>query len=138
MASDPHAIPELDRKGLRRFGLVTGAIVAGLFGVLVPFLLSAKAPVWPWVLAGVLGAWALLAPQTLRPLYRAWMRLGLLIGRVTTPLILGLVFVGLFLPMGLVMRLAGRDPMRRRFDPSATSYRVPAHTRTRESLERPF
>ena len=40
MASGMHAIPELDRKGYREFGLVTGAIVAGLFGLLFPFLFS--------------------------------------------------------------------------------------------------
>jgi hypothetical protein len=138
MASDPHVIPELDRKGLRQFGLVTGAIVAGLFGVFFPFLLDARSPVWPWVLGGLLALWALVAPRTLRGVYRAWMRLGLLIGRVTTPLILGLVFVGLFLPMSLVMRLAGRDPMMRRFEQGAASYRVPAHRRSRDSMERPF
>ena len=33
---DTYAIPELDRKGLRDFGLVTGAIIAGLFGVFFP------------------------------------------------------------------------------------------------------
>ena len=38
--------------------------------------------------AGVLGGWALVAPQSLRPVYRAWMRLGLLLNKVTSPIVM--------------------------------------------------
>ncbi len=70
MSSATHGIPELDRKGLREFGLVTGTIVAVLFGLFFPWLLERAFPLWPWVVFGVLGAWALVAPLSLRPLYR--------------------------------------------------------------------
>jgi hypothetical protein len=33
-----HDIPQLDAKGLREFGLTTGAIIIGLFGVVLPLL----------------------------------------------------------------------------------------------------
>ena len=133
-----HDIPTLDRKGLREFGLVTGGIVAGLFGLLFPWLLDYRVPLWPWLVFAVLAAWALAAPGTLAPVYRAWMKFGLLIGRVTTPLILGVVFFFVIMPMGLVMRLAGRDPMARRFDEAAPSYRVPSMQRPKEHMEKPF
>ena len=92
MRSTSHPIPELDRKGLREFGLVTGAIVAGLFGLFFPWLLETGLPAWPWAVGGGLGLWALVAPASLRPVYRTWMRLGLALSRITTPLILGVVF----------------------------------------------
>ena len=133
-----HEIPELDRDGLRSFGLTTGAIVAGLFGLLFPWLVGVGIPWWPWIVAGVLAAWALLAPTTLAPVYRQWMRLGLLLSRVTTPLVLGAVFFLVFLPAGLVMRVFGRDPLARRFDRSAASYRTPSRRPDRDSLQRPF
>jgi hypothetical protein len=76
MNSAKHGIPELDRKGLREFGLITGAIVAVLFGLFFPWLLERSFPLWPWAIFAVLGAWALVAPLSLRLVYRAWMRFG--------------------------------------------------------------
>ena len=49
MAKGTHTIPELDRTGLREFGIVTGGIVAVLFGLLFPWLLERSFPLWPWV-----------------------------------------------------------------------------------------
>ena len=46
-----HPIPELDRKGLREFGLTTGALIAAIFGLFFPWLLSVHIPLWPWILA---------------------------------------------------------------------------------------
>lgn len=133
-----HEIPELDRKGLRQFGLVTGGIIAALFGLFFPWLLDRPVPYWPWVLGGALALWALLAPTTVRGFYRLWMRLALLLSRVTTPIIMGLVFYLVITPAAAIMRLAGRDPMARHFDPKQTSYRIPIKKRPKEHMERPF
>ncbi len=138
MAQSAHAIPELDRKGLREFGLVTGGVLAGLFGLVLPWLFERSYPLWPWVVGGVLALWGLVAPMSLRPVHYWWMRLALLLSRVTTPLILGLVFLLVFMPVALVMKLLGRDPMARRFDDRATSYRVPSHKAPREQVEKPY
>ncbi len=134
-----HAIPELDRSGLRHFGYTMAGIIAGLFGLAFPLLLGvAHWPLWPWLVAGVFAVWALLAPQTLNPVYRGWMRFGLLMSRVMNPLILGIVFFLLFVPMGWGMRLLARDPMRRRLEPDAPSYRIPSRTPSPNSMEKPF
>ena len=131
-------IPNLDAKGLRHFAWSTGAILAVLFGAVLPWLFGLPIPWWPFALALVLILWGLAAPATLRPLYRGWMRLGLLINRVTTPLILGLVFILIFVPTGLIMRLLGGDPLRRRLPPAALTYREPSPAASRESMEKPF
>jgi Saxitoxin biosynthesis operon protein SxtJ len=133
-----HFIPELDRKGLRDFGLVTGAIVAVLFGLFFPWLLERPWPRWPWVLFGVLGGLGLVAPLALRPVYHVWMRFGLLLSRVTTPLILGIVFYLVISPLGLLRRLGRHDAMARSFDAKAGSYRVPSREKPSNHLERPF
>ncbi len=133
-----HEIVELDRKGLRDFGLVTGGIVALLFGLFFPWLLDNRIPLWPWVIAGVLSVWGLAAPMSLQPVYRLWMKLGLLLSRVTTPIILGIVFYLLIWPMGLAMRIFGRDPMARQLDSASKSYRVASHKAPKENMERPF
>lgn len=132
-----HEIKTPDRKGLREFGLVTGGIVAVLFGLFFPWLLGRPTPAWPWVIAGVLGAWGLVAPQSLGAVYRGWMKFGLLMSKVTTPVIMGIVFFLVITPIGFVRRLSGKDSLVRRFDNSA-SYRVPSAKPPAKNLERPF
>lgn len=133
-----HSIPELDRKGLRHFGLTTGGIVAGLFGIVVPWLIGRSWPLWPWVVFAVLGALALIAPMALNVIYKVWMRFGLLASRVTTPLILGIVFFLVITPVGIVRQMMKRDALHRYFDAKATTYRTPSTQAPNQQLERPF
>jgi len=138
MAAVTHAIPELDRKGLRSFGITTGVIVAVLFGLFFPWLLSRSLPVWPWILCGTLSVWGLVAPISLRPVYRIWMRFGLLMSRITTPIILGFVFYVVITPIALIRGVLGKDSMARDIDHEAASYRVASRKTPIKNLERPF
>ncbi len=138
MATAHAEIPELDRRGLRQFALSTGAIVAVLFGLFFPWLLEVNFPIWPWIVAGVLAGWGLVAPASLRPVYRGWMRFGLLLNRIVTPVILGVLFFLIITPMSVLMRMLRRDAMARSFDEEAKSYRVPSAKRPKSHMERPF
>jgi Saxitoxin biosynthesis operon protein SxtJ len=132
-----YEIPQLDANGLRQFGLTTGTIFAGLFGVLFPYLFERPWPIWPWVVFAVLVAWALAAPATLNPLYKGWMRIGLLLGRVTTPVILTVIFIVTILPGSIALRLFRRDYMRRKFD-EAPTYRVISKKPSVANMEKPY
>ncbi len=132
-----HEIPELDRKGLREFGLVTGAIVAVLFGLFFPWLLERSIPLWPWVIFGVLGIMGLVVPNALKPVYKIWMRFGLFMSKIMTPLIMGIVFYLVVTPVGLIRRVFADDAMARKFDESE-SYRVPSQKADAENLEKPY
>ena len=136
--SDAHTIPELDRKGLREFGLVTGGIVAVLFGLFFPWLLERPIPRWPWVIFGVLTIMGLAVPMALNPVYRTWMKFGLLMSKVMTPLIMSIAFFLTVTPLAFVMRLLGKDYMARKLDRSAASYRVPSKAAPPKRLEKPF
>ena len=138
MSAHPSVIPELDRKGLRSFGLTTGGLVAALFGVLLPLLLGRGITLWPWLVCGALMLWAVLVPATLRPVYRAWMRFGYLMSRITTPLILGLVFFFVVTPIGLIRHLFGKDSMARHLDRELATYRVASHRSPDANMEKPF
>jgi len=131
-------IPELDPKGLRDFGLLAAAVVGIMFGLFLPWLRESSFPAWPWSIAGALAVWAAAAPLTLKPSYRLWMKLGLLLGRITTPVILALVFFLVVVPMAIGMRIMGRDPMARQIDRNAETYRVISHKAARKKMERPF
>jgi hypothetical protein len=81
-------------------------------------------PVRLWALAlavGFLGV-GILLPALLTPLNRLWMQFGHLLGRVTTPIVTGLLFYVVFTPAGFVARLLGKDPLRLRFDTTASTY----------------
>jgi predicted membrane metal-binding protein len=136
--STAHAIPELDRKGLREFGLVTGGIVAVLFGLFFPWVLDRPIPRWPWVIFGVLGLMGLAVPMALGPVYKTWMKFGLLMSKIMTPLIMGIVFFLTVTPMALLMRVLGKDYMDRTLDRTAKSYRVPSAATPPKRLEKPF
>ena len=127
-----------DRKGLREFGLTTGGLIAVLFGVVFPWLLDAAFPLWPWLICAVLALWALLAPDTMQPLYYWWMRFGLLLNRITTPLILGIVYFVVLTPIALIFKMVGRDAMARKFNTTAQSYRVLSKKISKSSMEKPF
>lgn len=130
-------IPELDRQGLRKFGWTTGLIVLVLFGVLLPVVFDIPWPRWPWIFCAILVLWALVAPNSLGPVYRGWMRFGLLLSKITTPIILTLLFIIAILPGAILMRLFRKDPMNRDFDQSP-SYRVEAKQPSVRNLEKPF
>lgn len=80
-----NAIPDLDKKGLRKFALTTGAAFGLIFGLSLPWLFDLSYPVWPWVLMAILWIWALGSPSSIRPVYEVWMKIALLISKVTTP-----------------------------------------------------
>ena len=138
MVAHEHTIPELDNKGLRAFGLTTGAMIAVLFGLFFPWLLNVGIPLWPWVLFAILALLGVVVPTSLRIVYRVWMRFGFMMSRVMTPLVLGIVFFGVVLPMGIIMRLFRSDPMARKLESTTHSYRVDSVKAPRQNLERPF
>ncbi|MCI0660651.1 MAG: SxtJ family membrane protein [Acidobacteria bacterium] len=73
-----------------------------------------------------------LSPRALVFPNRAWMALARLLSSITTPIILGIIYFGVFMPIGVVKRLFGWDPLRRRAFP-ADSYWSPYNARQRDS-----
>ena len=137
---DPEArhLPSPSRAELRRFGIATGIALVGLLGLLLPWLLKRPLPRWPWALGALLVVAAMISPNALRIIHVPWMRLALLLNRITTPIIAGAIFFLVILPVGWIMRRVGNDPMARRFDRDAPSYRVPSRVSHPSGMERPF
>ena len=124
-------------KQLRHFGLIVGGIFAviGLW----PVLFRAQAlRLWALALAVALVVPALVLPRSLTYVHRGWMAAGEALGWINTRIILSVIFYALVTPMGILMRRFGRDPMQRRFEPDATTYRVPKSSRTAAHMTRQF
>jgi len=100
----------------RSFGLVMAA-AAAIFGGL-PLLRLATPHWWLIGVAVAFAACALVYPRALHPLNYVWFRFGLLLHRVVSPLVIGAVFFLCVTPIGLIMRLFGKDvlSLRRRAD----------------------
>jgi hypothetical protein len=91
------------------------------------------------VLGGALLAAGLLVPAAARAFHTAWMRFAVLLGHVNSRVLLTLVYYLVVTPYGVVTRLVGRDPLRRR-GAARGSYWVErkATRQTREQFERLF
>ena len=106
----------------RGFGIVF-AVVFVIIGLL-PLWDGSPMRLWAMIVAGVFLGTGLFVPVVLRPLNRLWFLFGMALHKVMNPLVMGLLFYLTVTPTALIMRMVGKDPLNRRFDPSAKSYWV--------------
>ena len=132
---------------LRTFGFIFAVFFVLVFGALIPMLHSdwgtlfsdlSLWPRWPWIIAAVVALWAGLHPGSLHLLQRPWMIFADIAGWVNTRIILVLLFYGLILPIGFIMRLFGYDPMQRKIDRQTQSYRKLCKPQGREHMRHPY
>lgn len=104
----------------RSFGVVF-TVVFAVVGLLP--MLRGDGP-WLWSLGAsvVVLALTLVRPRLLRPANILWFRFGLLLHRLVSPVVLGIIFFLVFTPYALLMRLVGRRPLDLAFDHEADSY----------------
>ncbi|MCI0484529.1 MAG: SxtJ family membrane protein [candidate division NC10 bacterium] len=102
----------MSAKELRRFG----------FTVAIPLALLGGVGIWrghavlPLVLGGlaiILTGLAVVAPNLLGPVHRVWMQVAHALGWFNTRVLLGMVYFLVMTPIGILMRLMGRDPLDR-------------------------
>jgi len=106
----------------RTFGLV----MAGFFAV-VALLPVVGGPIstvrwWALAIAAFFLVLALVWTAPLRPLNHLWMKLGVLLSRIVAPIVMTIVFYVTVTPIGLLMRMAGKDPLRLNRDAKTRSY----------------
>jgi hypothetical protein len=135
------AMREIDRNPSLRKRLAFGATLLCAFGVLAALAWWSGRPTLAAGL-GVAGAAVMaLAPLPVvgRALYVGWMGLGVVLGTVTAPVILLVIYALLVAPLGLLMRAAGRDVLKRRPDRAMASYWQPyPRTTDRRRYLRPY
>lgn len=100
----------------KKFGLFFAFIF--FVSAVIAFLYLGKTSVFTIgfaVLCALFFVISLTKADLLYPLNKMWMSLGLLIGMVISPIVLGLIFFGIFTPVSLITRLFGRDELSLRF-----------------------
>ena len=104
----------------RSFGIVFAAAFA--IYALWPLVSGGEPRLWAGGIAGAFALAAFARPQLLTPLNRLWFRFGLVLHHVVNPIVMGLIFFAAVVPVGVVMRMLGKDVLRLRRDQNAESY----------------
>jgi len=104
----------------RRFGLVFVAVF--LLIALVPLIHGRGPRIWSFAVALAVAVVALFVPSVLGPLNRLWVKFGSLLHKIVSPVVLGIMFFMVITPIGVIMRLRGKDLLRLRLDPETQTY----------------
>jgi len=135
--SDRTNTDQKSKSELRKFGLVTCVP----FLILAGFLFWKARPSWP-IFAGIasfLALSALLWPPILAPVEKYWMKLALILSKISTFIILIVAFLILITPFGLVRRLFTRDPMKLKIEKDLSSYWTASNSKpAKETYARPY
>lgn len=110
---------------LKWFGLILFVFFVLVSSLLLWRTQSLSLALTIWILGTLLTLLYFAVQPLRRPLYNGWMSAVYPIGWSLSHLLLGAIFFLVLMPIGLIMRLCGRDPIQRRFDPEAQSYWVP-------------
>lgn len=109
----------------RAFGLTVGVILLAIAFVRLWFFDAGQTSTIAVAAPGaLLILFGLVAPKVLSPLNKVWTKFGLLLAMIVNPIIMGIMYFALFVPIGLVMKIFRRDALRQRPQPDAQSFWV--------------
>ena len=104
----------------RAFGWVF--VIVFLIIALWPLFFGGALRWWSLIVSGLVAVVTMAAPALLTIPNRLWLRFGLLLNRVVSPVVLAIMFYLVVTPMGLLMRLFARRTLHLRRDAAAGSY----------------
>jgi hypothetical protein len=127
------------KKELREFAWIVGGILVLVLGYIIPWFKNIPLR-WHFIWGGAgLMAVGSIYPRCLGPVYRLWMKIGHLLGKVNTFILLHIVFYCIFTPMAFILRVTGwKSPVREMPDGLAATYRLPSAAQPKERMEEIF
>jgi hypothetical protein len=122
------------KKDLRKFGWTMGIV----FGLLAGWFFYRGRPAWPYFAgaAAFFIFFGTLLPVALKPIQKVWMGLALVMGAVMSRVILGVLFIIVIVPIGVITRLAGIDFMGMRRKAGGDSYWTVRSAEGRDDMSR--
>ena len=118
-----------------------GFFFAFVFAIAAAYLFNFSNMIWAYISAGtsfIFLVITLVRDELLLPLNKLWMRFGLLLGIIVSPIVLGVIFFGLFTPIALIMRLSGRDELSLKFSKKPSHWILRSETIKSESFKQQF
>ena len=111
-------------KEIRKFALVI-AIAMGVIGIFISLKThNLDVSIWLWGIGLLFLILGFILPIILRPVYSLWMLLAYFIGGIVSRVILTVLFYVVLTPIGLVLRLLGKDILNQKLDKNQKSYWV--------------
>jgi hypothetical protein len=112
-----------------------------IFGLAALYLYVTGSMSWAYSMAAVAVIFLVVTiakADILLPLNKLWMRFGLLLGMIVSPIVLGVIFFGLYTPIAALMRLSGRDELRLKFSSKASHWILRSEPIQSESFKNQF
>lgn len=109
-------------------------VLPGVIGGLMLWKGSANG--WIWITVGCVLGVSRIIPPLFRAIYRIWISFSIILGYFVSRILLTIIFFIIITPMGLIMRIVGKDPMERKLDPNAATYWSPKEQEKDTSVER--
>ena len=128
---------EIELPSNRKFGF----FFTFVFAVAASYFYYSANVSWAYIFiaaASVFLLVTLVKSDALLPLNKLWMRFGLLLGMIVSPIVLGIIFFGLFTPIAILMRLSGRDELRLKFSPEVSQWITRSEPIKSESFKHQF
>ena len=126
---------------LRKFGFIMGGMVALMFGLIFPWIFdktSENWPIWPFIVMAVFFILAIAVPEILRPVNHYWLIIGSFLGFINSRIILGAMFYLMIFPIGMILKVLGKDSMQRKLEENTETYRKITKAREKDHLKKPF
>ena len=130
-------LSEIELPSNRKFGF----FFTFVFAVIGAYFFYSE--IMTWAYAFIIAAMTFLVvtlvkSDALLSLNKLWMRFGLLLGMIVSPIVLGIIFFGLFTPIAMLMRLGGRDELRLKFRQKASHWITRSEPIKSESFKHQF
>ena len=112
---------EIELPSNRKFGI----FFTFVFAVAAVYFYNSDILTWAYLFSAtslIFLVITLVKSDAFLPLNKLWMRFGLLLGMIVSPIVLGIIFFGLFTPIAILMRLSGRDELRLKFTQKASHW----------------
>ena len=111
---------DIKRGSSRSVGIVFAVVF--MFVAAYPLLDGEPIRLWSAIVAVAFFGASILRPKSLDSLSWLWFRFGMALHAVVSPIVLGFLFFVVITPIGLLMRLTKKDPLRLNLTSNATSY----------------
>ena len=128
---------EIELPSNRKFGF----FFTFVFAVVAAFFYYSYNLTWAYVFSAAAITFllvTLIKSDALLPLNKLWMRFGILLGMIVSPIVLGIIFFVLFTPIAIFMRLSGRDELRLKFSQRSSHWISRSEPIKSESFKQQF
>jgi len=101
-------------KELRQFAFIMAGMILLLFALFFPWLYDLGFSYTPYIISGLFISLGLIIPKALQPVYTGWIKFSNILGFINSKILLFIIFYLIITPMGLVAKLFGFDPMKKK------------------------